>query len=57
MDELTPTYADSFMNDLVSFVADAKFQVLFENFFLTYAVEFDEKVSKSILFSAYDLYL
>lgn len=44
MEEFTPTYADAFMNDLVTFIADPNFQQLFENFFLTYAVEFDEKV-------------
>jgi hypothetical protein len=39
----TSTYADPFVKHLVDFVAGDTFQTLFENFFITHALEFDNE--------------
>ena len=37
------TYEDSFIADLVAFVAADEFQSMFESFFVTFALEFDDE--------------
>ena len=41
-------YEDTFISDLVDFVAGEKFQGMFENFFLTYATEFSMEEERKI---------
>ena len=47
-------YRDRFIGELVNFVAGDKFQSMFENFFLTYAIEFTSEEEHKLKY--YELY-
>lgn len=48
------SYDNRFMGDLVAFVAGDKFQSMFENFFVTHALEFDYEEEHKLKY--YELY-
>jgi poly-beta-hydroxyalkanoate depolymerase len=48
------TYDSKFIGDLVNFVANDKFQSMFENFFVTYAMEFTNEEEHKLRY--YELY-
>lgn len=54
MDFNGSNYNDKFIGDLVNFVASEKFQAMFENYFLTYAIEFTNEEEHKLRY--YELY-